>query len=107
MNWTDEQRAAIETLVARDGCCTVSTDDVSGLTERIGWNSPSSMATSTVNVRCLRLQEHLRALLGESPFDGYYEMCHWCDADRTDQQHADDCAWALARAHLDSLEGGS
>ncbi len=103
MNWTDEQRAAIENLVARDGCCSVSTDEVCGLTERIGWNPPAGGA-ETVNVRCQRLQEHLKAVLKVAPFEIDYGLCAWCDASAGDAHHDDDCPWALARAYLDSLE---
>ncbi len=97
MNWTDEQRAAIETLVARDGSCTISTDDVSGVTERIGWNPPAGGDAETVNVRCLRLQEHLAAVLDNTT----------CDCPFIQRGHETECPWALAKAYLDSLEGGS
>ncbi len=100
MSWTDEQRAAIETLVARDGCCTVSTDDVSGVTERIGWNPPESSRLPLIERR--KLQDHLAAVLEATPYDDNYGTCNWCGRYKSNR-HSDHCRWALARAYLDSL----
>ncbi len=115
MNWTDEQRAAIETLVARDGCCTVSTDDVSDLTERIGWNTPEPLDRESekrlagqlwheLAHQKAMLHMHLKAVLESDPFEAASEKCHWCECYIGDAHHDDDCPWALARAYLDSLE---
>ncbi len=110
MNWTDEQRAAMEKLVARDGCCTVSTDDVSGLTERIGWNSPEPIPSGRVYktpyewamIECGELRRHLAAVLDGNMVHGCGGYCDWCNQLH---EHVDDCPWALAKAYLDSLNG--
>ncbi len=93
---------------------TISTADFVGLVEITGWAKPDppepcrpnhfiEMQYRTAVVR-IELQRHLEALVKVNPFDGYCSLCCFCDADRLDSPHADDCPWALARAYLDSLE---
>ncbi len=78
----------------------ITADEGWQMAERIGWNPPPGAGPETVNVRCLRLQEHLKAVIEGNVMTGI-GYCDWCTAHNG---HDDDCPWVLARAYLDSLE---